>query len=679
MEMKTKHYVALAAVAMASMSACKQQTQQLSSGIDITDMNQNVAPGEDFFEYACGGWNKKHPLTDEYSRYGNFDMLAENSQKQLHTLIEEIAANEHQPGTAGQKIADLYNMAMDEATLNHAGYTPIKEQLDMLATMKERSQIAPMMTELLNVGVGSYFNSYIYADPMNSSLNIFQMCQGGLNLGQREYYLDKGEMMVAIREAYKQYIVKLFEMTGNSKQEATRKMKDVMEIETAIAEASLRSEDLRNPLENYHKMTYADLKNTIKGIDWDAYLKGMGIEEVDEINVEQIAPLQKVGELMTQLPVSKHVSYMQFNLIDAAASYLSDEFVNAKFDFYGKVLSGKKVNKPRWKRSVDVVDASLGELVGQLYVEKYFPAEAKERMEKLVANLQKALAIRIQAQEWMSDETKAKALEKLSAFYVKVGYPDTWKDYTDLEIKNDSYWSNICRASQWNMRKMIARLGKKVDKKEWLMTPQTVNAYYNPSTNEITFPAAILQKPFFDMEADDAANYGAIGVVIGHEMTHGFDDQGRNYDKDGNMINWWTKEDAKRFEERTKVMVDFFNGIEVLPGLMANGTLTLGENLADHGGLNVSYTAFKEATKNAPLPVIDGLTPDQRFFISNAMVWAGNIREEAIHNLTKSDVHSLGKWRVNGAFPHINAWYEAFHITPEDPLYVAPEKRVTIW
>ena len=456
-------------------------------------------------------------------------------------------------------------------------------------------------------------------------------------------------------------------------------MADVMEIETAIAKTSFSAVQLRDPEANYHKMSYDELKKTFPEIDWDTFIKGLGIGKLTEVNVEQIEPIKEVGRLMEALPLSKHIAYLQYNLLDAAANYLSDDFVAARFDFYGKVLSGRQVNQPRWKRAVNSVDGMLGELVGQMYVEKYFPAAAKERMIRLVKNLQAALGERIDAQAWMSDETKARAHEKLATFHVKVGYPDKWKDYSALHIEQDSYWANACRAAAWNMKDMYSRLGKPVDRDEWLMTPQTVNAYYNPSTNEICFPAAILQPPFFNMEADDAVNYGAIGVVIGHEMTHGFDDQGRQFDKDGNLKDWWAEGDADRFKERAQVMVDFFNKIEVLPGLYGNGQLTLGENLADHGGLNVAFLAYQNAIKNVPLGVVDGFTPEQRFFLAYATLWAGNIRDEQIRVYTKSDPHSLSKWRVNGALPHIQAWYDAFGITEDDAMYVAPENRVDIW
>lgn len=678
--MKKRHYVAVAALVASAMVGCSGTKEVKSTtGLNLANLDTTVSAGTDFYRYACGGWMKNNPLTDEYSRYGTFEVLIENNRKQLQDLIEGLAAKENPAGSLSQKIGDLYNMAMDSVTRNQQGVEPIKAELDKIAGLTDKRQIVPMMTELLNNGVGTYFSSFVYADPKNSEMNIFQLAQSGINLGEKEYYLDNDSVTLNIRENYKKYIVKLFVLAGFPEKEAEQKMADVMEIETAIAKDSYSAVQQRDPEANYHKMSYADLKKTFPGIDWDAYLKGLGVGEVSELNVSQIEPIKAVEKLMNTLPVSKHISYMQYNLIDAAAASLSDDFVAARFDFYGKILSGRQVNSPRWKRAVAAVEGTLGEAVGQMYVEKYFPAAAKERMVKLVKNLQDALAERIQAQEWMSDSTKVKALEKLKAFHVKVGYPDKWKDYSTLDIKKDSYWANLCRASKWALNDMYSRLGKPVDKDEWLMTPQTVNAYYNPSTNEICFPAGILQYPFFDMNADDAFNYGAIGVVIGHEMTHGFDDQGRQYDKNGNLTYWWAPEDAARFDERTKVMADFFGNIEVLPGLKCNGQLTLGENLADHGGLKVSFLAFQNAMKTAPLGVADGFTPEQRFFLAYATVWAGNIREEDIRMRTKSDPHALGEWRVNGALPHIQAWYDAFHITEKDPMYVAPEKRVNIW
>ena len=678
--MKTKHCIAFAALAVAALSGCAGQKEaKVSTGINLANLDTTAVPGNDFFRFACGGFNDSHPLTAEYSRYGAFEMLMEDNQKQLKEMIEEFASKENPAGSQGQKIGDLYNLAMDSVKLNADGIAPIKPMLDRIAAISDKNQIMQVKAEMFNNGIGTYFSNYVYGDPKNSTLNIFQIAQGGINLGEKEYYLDTDESTTAIREQYKLYITKLFTLASFSEDEAKQKMADVMEIETAIAKASYSAVERRNPEANYHKMSYDELKKTFSGIDWDAYLKALGVEGVTELNVEQIEPIKEVEKLINTLPLSRHISYLQYNLLDAAANYLSDNFVAARFDFYGKVLSGRQVNQPRWKRAVNAVNGMLGEIVGQMYVEKYFPSAAKERMVALVKNLQTALGERIQAQEWMSDSTKVRAMEKLSAFHVKVGYPDKWKDYSDLNIEKDSYWANVCRAAQWGTKDMFSRIGKPVDKDEWLMSPQTVNAYYNPQTNEICFPAAILQYPFFDMNADDAFNYGAIGVVIGHEMTHGFDDQGRQYDKDGNLKDWWAEGDGDRFNERTKVMVDFFNNIEVLPGLKANGQLTLGENIADHGGLNVSYLAYKNATKNNPLPDVDGFTADQRFFIAYATLWAGNIREEEIRSRTKSDPHSLGEWRVNGALPHVDAWYEAFGITEKDSMFIAPENRLRIW
>ena len=678
--MKTKHCIAFAALAVAALSGCAGQKEaKVSTGINLANLDTTAVPGNDFFRFACGGFNDSHPLTAEYSRYGAFEMLMEDNQKQLKEMIEGFASKENPAGSQGQKIGDLYNLAMDSVKLNADGVAPIKPMLDRIAAISDKNQIMQVKAEMFNNGIGTYFSNYVYGDPKNSTLNIFQIAQGGINLGEKEYYLDTDESTTAIREQYKLYITKLFTLAGFSENEAKQKMADVMEVETAIAKASYSAVERRNPEANYHKMSYDELKKAFPGIDWDAYLKALGVEGVTELNVEQIEPIKEVEKLINTLPLSRHISYLQYNLLDAAASYLSDDFVAARFDFYGKVLSGRQANQPRWKRAVNAVNGMLGEIVGQMYVEKYFPAAAKERMVALVKNLQSALGERIQAQEWMSDSTKVRAMEKLSTFHVKVGYPDKWKDYSDLNIEKDSYWANVCRAAQWGTKDMFSRIGKPVDKDEWLMSPQTVNAYYNPQTNEICFPAAILQYPFFDMNADDAFNYGAIGVVIGHEMTHGFDDQGRQYDKDGNLKDWWAEGDGDRFNERTKVMVDFFNNIEVLPGLKANGQLTLGENIADHGGLNVSYLAYKNATKNNPLPDVDGFTADQRFFIAYATLWAGNIREEEIRSRTKSDPHSLGEWRVNGALPHVDAWYEAFGITEKDSMFIAPENRLRIW
>ena len=670
----------MAVLALAVAAGCDSKKEAvMTSGIDLTNLDTTAVQGADFYQYACGGWMKKHPLTNEYSRFGSFDMLAENNREQLKGLIVEIAAEQNAQGTIGQKIGDIYKLAMDSVKLNADGVTPIQADLEKIASVKDKSEIVPLMAELAHSGVFPYFSFYVGADIMDSKSNLFQLYQGGISLGEKEYYLDNDDVTVNIRNKYKEHIVKMFQLAGFDEAAAKKKMEAVMDIETRIAKASFSAVEQRNPAANYHKMSLDELKKEIPGIDWDAFLNGIGVKGVTELSVSQVDPIKEVEKIINSLPVENQIAYMQWSLIDRAAGYLSDDLVAQNFDFYGKTLSGKQTNQPRWKRAVSTVNGVLGEAVGQMYVEKYFPAAAKERMVQLVKNLQTALGERIRNLEWMGDSTKIKAIEKLNSFYVKVGYPDKWRDYTGLNIEKDSYWANVKRATEFELDYMLSKAGKPVDRDEWGMTPQTVNAYYNPTTNEICFPAGILQYPFFDMNADDAFNYGAIGVVIGHEMTHGFDDQGRQFDKDGNLKDWWTAEDAKRFEERAQVMVNFFDSIQVLPGLNANGSLTLGENIADHGGLQVSFQAFKNATKDAPLLVKDGFTPEQRFFLSYAGVWAGNIRDEQIRLQTKSDPHSLGRWRVNGALPQIGAWYDAFGIKEGDPMYLAPEKRVSIW
>lgn len=670
----------MAALALTIAAGCESKKEAvMASGIDLGNLDTTVVRGADFFQYACGGWMKKHPLTDEYSRFGSFDMLAENNREQLKGLIAEIAGQENEKGTVAQKIADIYNLAMDSAKLNTEGIEPIKADLERIASVKDKAEIVPLMAELSHIGIRPYFTFFVDADIMDSKSNLFQLYQGGISLGEKEYYLDTDEATTDIRNKYKEHIVKMFRLAGFDESAARKNMEAVLEIETRIAKASFSAVEQRNPAANYHKMTLDELKKSVPGIDWDAFLSGVGVKGVTELSVSQVEPIKEVEKIINTIPVEKQVAYMQWKLINRAASYLSDEFVAQNFDFYGKTLSGRKENQPRWKRAVGTVNGMLGEAVGQMYVEKYFPAAAKERMVQLVKNLQTALGERIQNLEWMGDSTKAKAIEKLNSFYVKVGYPDKWRDYTALDVEKDSYWANVKRATKFELDYELAKAGKPVDRDEWGMTPQTVNAYYNPTTNEICFPAGILQYPFFDMNADDAFNYGAIGVVIGHEMTHGFDDQGRQYDKDGNLKDWWTDEDSKRFDERAQVMVNVFDSIEVAPGVHGNGRMTLGENIADHGGLQVSYRAFKRATAANPLPVMDGFTPEQRFFLAYAGVWGNNIRPEEVLNRTKSDVHSLGKWRVNGALPQIGAWYEAFNITENDQMFVPVEKRVSIW
>ena len=674
------HAMTFAAV-LASCQTNGESSQK--SGIDLANLDSTYLPGTDFYMFATGGWQKAHPLTDEYSRYGSFDVLQENNNKQLRELIEGVAAQQNEKGSVAQKIADLYNSAMDSVTLNKHGLDEMAAFLacDGYQTSAQITQdwLKQVWPKMLREGVDGLMGFYIGADEKDSKNNILSIVQGGLTLGQKDYYLDQDPETAKIREAYVAYIRQLASHVGFGETDAARISDDVMRIETRLAKASKSMTELRDPEANYHKMSYDQLKKDFAGIDWDAYLHIFGISGLKDVIVGQPEAIHEVEKILAEETPEALQNVYLWHAIDMAAGYVDDESRNLSFAFWGTALSGKTQDRPRWKRAVSSVEGCLGEALGQLYVAKYFPPAAKERMEKLVANLQQALGERIDAQDWMSDETKKVAHEKLDAFYVKVGYPDKWTDYSTLQIGN-SYLQNILSCKEWAIQDMIAKhLNKPVDKDEWYMTPQTVNAYYNPTTNEICFPAGILQPPFFDMEADDAFNYGAIGVVIGHEMTHGFDDQGSKYDKNGNLSQWWTEEDTKRFNERIQVMRDYHDSIEVLPGLHSNGSLTLGENMADHGGLMVAYQAFVNATAQAPLSDKDGFTPAQRFFLAYANVWGQNIRDEEIRKRVKSDPHSLGKWRVNGQMPHMDAWYEAFGITEQDPMFVPKEKRVTIW
>lgn len=656
-----------------------QNNPKLTSGIDTNNLDTTVQAGADFYQFASGGWMKNNPLTNEYSRFGSFDKLAENNREQLKGLIEEIAAKPAANGSVEQKIKDLYNLAMDSAKLNADGNNPIKAELQKLENIKTREELSVVIPEMLKTGLEPFFSVYVDADAMNSSQYLVQTYQGGISLGERDYYLENDAHTSEIREKYRNHVSKMFLLNGFNEETSAKATQAVLNIETSLAKAAYDQVKLRDPHANYNKMTVEELQKLIPEINWNTFFNTLGIMEMKEISVSQKEAIQEVGRITAKEPVQDIIYYLQWKLIDGAASYLSDEIVAQNFDFYGKTLSGKKEQSPRWKRAVSNVDQVLGEAVGQMYVKKYFPAEAKTRMLSLVKNLQTSLGERIQQLSWMGDSTKVKAMEKLNTFHVKIGYPDKWRSYDALDIQNDSYWANIQRANRFESEYMFAKAGKEVDKDEWFMTPQTVNAYYNPSTNEICFPAGILQYPFFDMNADDAFNYGAIGVVIGHEMTHGFDDQGCKFDKDGNLKNWWTDEDKKQFDTRAQVLVNYFDKIEVVPGIFANGKFTLGENIADHGGLQVSFQAFKNATKSAPLNSIDGFNAEQRFFLAYSNVWAGNIRQEEILRRTKEDEHSLGRWRVNGALPHINAWYEAFGITEKDAMFIPKEKRASIW
>ena len=657
--------------------------QQLRSGINLADLDTSVRPADDFYEYACGGWMKANPLPAAYSRYGSFDRLAEDNNKRINGILKELQENTYPEGTVEQKLSDLYKLAMDSARREKDGLAPVMPIIKRMEAAKTKEQLFAIQLEMMPYGDSELFGAYIGADEKNATQNILNFYQGGLTLGQKDYYVENDEATVKIREAYKKHIVRMFQLFGFKKGVAEKKMKNILKIETALAKVSKSRTEMRDPIANYNKMTLKELDALCPHLQIERQMNAKGIKSqyMQEVVVGQPQFMQAADKIFDTMTAAEYRDVMEWGQIDGSTGYLNDEVRAANFDFYGKVFSGRKEDHPLWRRSTSQVQGVMGEALGRIYVKKYFPASSKERMKTLVENLRIALGERIAAQDWMDDSTKVNALLKLNTFYVKIGYPARWTDLSALKMDaKKSYYANMKECSRfWTAWRINHTAGKPVDRDDWHMTPQTVNAYYNPTTNEICFPAGILQVPFFDPTADDAFNYGAIGVVIGHEMTHGFDDQGRQYDKDGNMHDWWKNEDAKNFTERTDKYAEFFSKIKVLPDLNANGRLTLGENLADHGGLQVAFAAFQNATKRQPLPVIDGLTAAQRFFIAYAGVWAGNITEAEIRNRTKSDPHSLGRWRVNGALPHIDAWYEAFGVKEGSKMYLPKSERLPLW
>ena len=670
-------------MALTSMSLAASAQAELQSGIKLGDLDTSVRPADDFYEYACGGWMKNNPLPAAFSRFGSFDRLGEDNNKRINGILNELLNNTYAKGTTEQKLSDLYKLAMDSVRREKEGLQPVMSKLKALESAKTMKQLFAIQMEMAKYGNMEFYRAGLGADEKNASQNILSVNQGGLTLGMKDYYLENDEATIKIRNEYKKHIVRMFQAYGFSKSAATKKMKNIFALELELAKISKSRTELRDPQANYNKMTLKEFNQKYPNLKLEQLMNAQGLksEFMQEMVVGQPAFMEGANKILATMKPATLRDVMEWSVILSSTGCLNDAVREANFEFFGKVMSGRKQDHPAWRRATSQVENYMGQALGKIYVEKYFPAAAKERMTKLIKNLQIALGERIAAQDWMSDSTKVNALLKLNTFYVKVGYPDKWIDMSKLAIDpSKSYYENLlaCRKF-WNEYEIDHMAGKPVDIDDWYMDPQTVNAYYNPTTNEICFPAGILQVPFFDMTADDAFNYGAIGVVIGHEMTHGFDDQGRQFDKDGNMHDWWAASDGEQFKARTDKYADFFSAIKVLPDLNANGRLTLGENLADHGGLQVAYAAFKNATKNHPLPVIDGLTPDQRFFLAYAGVWAGNITEAEIRNRTKSDPHSLGRWRVNGALPHIDAWYEAFGVKPGDKMYIPKEQRLPLW
>lgn len=674
--MKTK--TLLVSFSMMATAAC---AQNLSSGIDKANMNLDVKPGMDFYEYAAGGWLKTHPLDAEHPTNGAFVDLEEQNQKRIKGLIEEYSSKSQPKGSLGQKIGDLYNLMMDSVRLNREGAAPLKPVLAKVEAIKNKKEYQLVMAQLDYQGVGAMmFGISVGADQRNASQNIVGISQGGIGLGERDYYLNDDEQTVKVRNAYKEYIKTLFQLVGDDEQTAQKKTDVLLAIETRIAKASYDNVKLRDVNANYHKMGYAQLISDYPGIDWGNIFLAQGFPPFAEVDLAQPEPIKEVEKILEETSLDDLKTYAEAKVISSATNSLSDEFRAASFKF-NQTLSGVKQDRPRWKRAVGVVSGVLGEAIGKLYVEKYFPESSKQRMLDLVHNLQTALAERIDEASWMEQATKDQAKDKLSNFIIKIGYPDKWRDYSGLEIDPSlSLYDNLTRVTAFLTKDYIDRkVNKPVDKSEWQMTPQTVNAYYNPTTNEICFPAAILQAPFFDPEADDAVNYGAIGCVIGHEMSHGFDDQGCQFDKNGNQNNWWTAADKANYDKRTKVLEEYFSNYEVQPGKKINGKLTLGENIGDNGGLNIAFRAFSNLMKTKKLPVIDGFTPEQRFFLAWGRVWAANTSDEMTDYLLKVDPHSPNQARVNGALPHIDAWYDAFNVKKSDKMYVPKSKRAHIW
>ena len=656
---------------------------QNKSGLVMSNLDKTVKPADDFYQFATGGWQKNNPLPAAYSRYGSFDQLQENNSKRINTILGELEKKKYATGTIEQKLSDFYRLALNVERRNTEGTAPVAGLFEEIESTSTVAQLRELQLKYAAQGYGIQYDAYFGADSKNVSMNIMHISQSGLTLEQKDYYLNNDAATVAIREAFRKHITRMFGLYGFDAAESQKKSDAVFRQETILALISKSETELRDPEANYNKMTMKEFAEHYPNIplEQQAVAEGVNKDYIQTLIVGQPDFMKGLDKIVALQTADEIKALMEWDIIMSSATYLSDEIKEANFDFFGKTMSGRKEDYPLWKRATAQVEAQMGEALGKIYTQRYFPESSKKMMEKLVANLQIALGQRIDAQKWMGSETKANAHRKLDKFYVKIGYPNKWTDFSALTIDpTKSYYDNVMACRNFAHEKHIAeKAGKPVDRDEWFMNPQTVNAYYNPTTNEICFPAGILQYPFFDPKADEAFNYGAIGVVIGHEMTHGFDDKGRLYDADGMLKDWWTAEDAEGFKKRADMYADFFNRIKVLPDLNANGEFTLGENLANHGGLQLAFTAYKNATAEKPLKQKDGFTADQRFFIAYSGVWGQNITEQEIRNRVKRDPHSLGKWRVNGALPHIDAWYEAFGVKEGDKLFIPKANRLDLW
>lgn len=671
---------ALAVAALAADAQAPAAAQGAVHGVNKADMDMSVRPGDDFYQYAGGGWLKANPMKPEYSSYGVFNDLAETNRKQIRELFENLSKEKHAFGSVGQKVADLYNMAMDSVRLNKEGAAPLQKDLDKVKAFSKKADFTAFIADQHLYMGNPFFGIGVDTDLKNSDLNVMWLSAGTSGLPDRDYYLNTDADSKKKQEAYRAYLSKIFQLSGYKKKEAEKAAKVIYNIEYQFAEAEMSRAEARDYNKLYNIYSIDMLQKDYPAIQWAKYFELMGVKDVKQVILTEPKVMAVAQKLMSTLSEQDIKYYVAGLIIKSSTSVLSDDFVNANFDFYGRLLNGQKEQKARWKRALGFPNSLLGEAVGELYVSKYFAGESKAKMLKLIDNLRKALATRIANLAWMNDTTKINALVKLNSFTVKVGYPDKWRDYSKLTIDPaKSLYDNVAAATYVETLRNLEKFGKPVDKSEWGMTPQTVNAYYNPTTNEICFPAAILQAPFFDVNADDATNYGAIGVVIGHEMTHGFDDQGRNFNADGNMVDWWTAGDSKRFTAAAEKLAAQFDQITVVGDLKANGHLTLGENIADQGGLRISYDAFKTTQQFQEGKEIDGFTPAQRFYLSYGRIWAEHMTEEAIYQQTKSDPHSIGRNRVNATLRNIDTWYDAFGVKEGDKMWLAPAERAIVW
>jgi putative endopeptidase len=661
-------------------ASCKRESASDNSSrsyFDISGMDSTVKPGDNFFLYANGGWLKTATIPGDLSGWGSFYTLYQDNLKKLREILEDAAKGEHPKGSTEQKLGDYYASGMDTLTIEKLGASPLQEGLAKIANVKDHKALMNLVTEMYSEGEGYLIGLYVGADEKNSAWNIAGLYQTGTTLPEKDYYTRKDSASEASRKALVNYAEKMFVLSGTAPAEAAKKAAAVLALETEIARTHRSPVELRNPQANYNKISAADMGKRFPNIDWKNFFDKLNIQP-DSVNVGQPGYYEGLSKLLVSQPIDSWKTLLQFHYISRNAGLLSKDFAEADFEF-GKTFSGQKKDSERWKKMTNRVDGGLGDLLGQLYVKTYFNETAKQRMDELVDNLQKAFENRIRNLDWMSAPTKERAVSKLHTFLKKIGYPEKWKNYDDVHIERDNFFANAKSVRMHNHKEEMGKIGKQVDRMEWFMSPPTVNAYYNPTNNEIVFPAGILQFPFFDAGADDAVNYGAIGMVIGHEMTHGFDDQGCQYDEKGNMQNWWTSEDSAKFAAKTGAVVQQYNNYVVLNDLHVNGELTLGENLADIGGLAIAYDAFKMTKQGQGTELIDGFTPDQRFFLGYAQVWRLKNRDEILRTRINTDPHSPEMFRVNGPASNFDPFYAAFDIQPSDKMYIRPEDRARIW